>query len=895
MEEKNRYLFLEILFTFFLLEALIFLFADILSRYRLYFTIGLIGAFFLSWFNRNKQSYLTTVFINLSVSGVFVWIIYSLLNSSFLYREVILTFIKGGIILEVIFAINSCYPPFLTHIQVLSLPLFMCFPVFVKDYNETHAILVLIYIICWLVILRIKFYKFLKPPKERKVKRHLSIFISAILFLTILFVSWFLFYHLSLGKIEKGGFLLQESKESEIESETLEKEYYDLQDKVQKEITGLIPRLNSNEERKDMLLLLSSLIKDTSVIAEVKKAEFALINRLKTPGPGLEKAEGEDIAIQIKNYLDKKVLFKLRNLREDTMNNLKRNRFNIIERISISNRMNKMQRSNSYQEIKKYERELKRIINNSSLGGNAKRDLRELADQLKEWRTFDVYRRKSDSLNKRLDSAEKQIKKEFADLLSSINGTEKLSDLKETEKIMEKLKETTPSAYKDMMKETGEILNLKSEMLLLEKAKDLKEKINIFQLPGKYAQELEEKIDNIKDAQDYEKFLKSLSEYQEKIEENRINVYARTKELSEIKTHLFFNEKKEKLKSKLEESNLPDKGSGLIKDLERLESEEKSEKLISDSKKLKENIEKFLNQGFISNASKDNLIKEIEEINNLFLSELKVEKEVEESKAHEEKGAVDYQKGWEELIEKSSLKEEKKEALKQLAQKLSKAQEISQVEDIEEVAIKEIENLSQDKVKPEEIKKMKDIFYSWFEAKRMLIIEKQLAALREKIEDLQKVDPQGAEKIQRFLEKIRNSRTNEQLKWQIDALKEYLDSERQDQIQEKRPGEPKERGNLEINVMPAHVVMPLGSSVSLKAVAIYNRVFIKELGSELEWLSSQPYVAWVDENGTAHSLSKGDTKISAKHKGANSQEVEVTVVDKIDEQLDRAVERQLTR
>ena len=184
MEEKNRYLFLEILFSFFLLEPVIFLFGDILSPYRLYFTLGLIGGFSFSWFNRNKQSSLIRIFINIGAVGVFIWIIYLLLNSSLLYREVILTFIKGGIILEVIFSFNSYYPPSLTYIQALSLPLLMCFPIFVKDYNEAHAILVLIYIICWIVILKIKFYKFLKPLKEKKVKQHLSIFISAILFLS---------------------------------------------------------------------------------------------------------------------------------------------------------------------------------------------------------------------------------------------------------------------------------------------------------------------------------------------------------------------------------------------------------------------------------------------------------------------------------------------------------------------------------------------------------------------------------------------------------------------------------------------------------------------------------------------------------------------------------------
>ncbi len=893
MEEKNRYLFLELLFTFFLLEPVIFLFGDILSPYRLYFTLGLIGGFSFSWFNRNKQSSLIRVFINIGAVGVFIWIIYLLLNSSLLYREVILTFIKGVIILEVIFSFNSCYPPFLIYVQTLSLPLLMCFPIFVKDYNEAHAILVLIYIICWIVILKIKFYKFLKPLKEKKVKQHLSIFISAILFLIIIFVSQLLFNRLSLGKIEKGGFLLEENKESEIESGTLEKEYYDLQDKVQKEVSQLIPGFNSREDRHDMLLLLSSLIKESPSVMETEKAQLGLISRIKTPGPGLEKGleKVEEITIHIKNYLDKKVLFNLKNFRENITDNLKKNKYNILERISLSNLINKMQSADSNQKIKKYERELRQIINNSSAGGNAKRDLRELTGQLKEWKMFEVYRQKSDYLNKIIDSLEdKQLKKEFTDLLSSINSIEKLPDLKEAEKRIEKLKETMPSAYKDMMKEIEEILDLKSEMLLSEKARDLKEKIESFKLAENDVQELKEKIDDIKDARDYQEFLKSLSEYQEKIEENRINVSAKTKELLEIKTHLLFNEKEEKIKDTLKDSNLPDKGVQFIKDLEKLESEKKSEKLISDSKKLKENIEKLLSQGFISNASKDNLIKETEEIKNLFLSELEAEKEAGERETYEEKGGPDYQKDWEELIEKASLKEERKEALRQLAKELSEAKAISQIENIKEAAEKEIENLSKDKVNQEEIKRIKEAFDSWLEIKRMFIIEKTLAALRDKIEDLQQVDPQEAERIQRLLEKIRNSRTNEQLRNQIDTLKEYLSSKRPEQ--EKKAEEIKETGILDIYILPSRLVIPFGSSVSLKAVAVYNNIFIKELGLELEWFSSEPYIAWVDEKGIVHSLAKGKTQIYANYHGQDSQEVEVTVVDKIEEQLDRAVERE---
>jgi len=474
MEEKNRYLFLELVFTLFLLGPVIFLFGDILSAYRLYLILGLIAGFSFSWLNRDKQSSLRAIFINLPVLGVFAWMVYALLNSSLLYREVIITFIKGGIILEVIFSFNSAYPLFLTYIQALSLPLLMCFPVLVKDHNETNVVLVLVYIICWILILKIKLYNFLKPIKQKKSRRHYSILISAILFLIIIFISWSLFKHLSLGKIEKGGFLLQESQEEKIDSETLEKEYYGLQDKVQEEISQLIPRLDSNEKSQDMLLMLSSLIKDTSIVAEVKKAESALINRLKIPGPGLEKAKGDDIAIQIKNYLDRKIQFNLINLREGIINNLKKNRFNIMDKFSITERTDKMQRSGSYKGIKKHEKELNRIINNSSAKENIKRDLKEDIEQFKEWKVWELYRRRLESLKKEADSPKKEPGKELADLPAAINKTEKLPEFQELKEKIERLKKTMPPEYKDTLKQTEELLDLKLEMFLSEKDRELK-------------------------------------------------------------------------------------------------------------------------------------------------------------------------------------------------------------------------------------------------------------------------------------------------------------------------------------------------------------------------------------------------------------------------------------
>src|SRR3989338_2640017 len=168
MEKKDRYLLLEFCLTFFILFLLISLLGEILSTYRLYLIFGLVFGFCFSWFIRDRYSQVIRFFITASVFGVFVWIIYSVLNSSFFYKDVIMIFIKGVFILEFIFSFNAYEPQLLSYIQALSIPLFMSAPIFIEsNYNEVSLSLTLAYFIIWVAIFKVKFYGFLNPPPQR--------------------------------------------------------------------------------------------------------------------------------------------------------------------------------------------------------------------------------------------------------------------------------------------------------------------------------------------------------------------------------------------------------------------------------------------------------------------------------------------------------------------------------------------------------------------------------------------------------------------------------------------------------------------------------------------------------------------------------------------------------
>lgn len=74
--------------------------------------------------------------------------------------------------------------------------------------------------------------------------------------------------------------------------------------------------------------------------------------------------------------------------------------------------------------------------------------------------------------------------------------------------------------------------------------------------------------------------------------------------------------------------------------------------------------------------------------------------------------------------------------------------------------------------------------------------------------------------------------------------------------------------------------MPFKSNVSLKSVAIYDN-FVKEIAPELEWFSSNPSVAFVNQLGLVYAKGIGEAEITCRYRGTVSRKCKVTVVETI--------------
>ena len=121
-----------------------------------------------------------------------------------------------------------------------------------------------------------KFYAFFGPWEEKNAKRRYSVTMPVAIFVIIAVLSWGLFSAFPLAEVRKGGLFLVDLPGEE---SGLEKEYYGLQDKILKEITGILPKFNSAQNSKTALSLLNLMIGESPDILELDKAEAGLSGR----------------------------------------------------------------------------------------------------------------------------------------------------------------------------------------------------------------------------------------------------------------------------------------------------------------------------------------------------------------------------------------------------------------------------------------------------------------------------------------------------------------------------------------------------------------------------------------------------------------------------------------
>ena len=169
----------------------------------------------------------------------------------------------------------------------------------------------------------------------------------------------------------------------------------------------------------------------------------------------------------------------------------------------------------------------------------------------------------------------------------------------------------------------------------------------------------------------------------------------------------------------------------------------------------------------------------------------------------------------------------------------------------------------------------------------MFVVEKDGHNLRKKIEDLKNALPQQADLLENNVDKIRESKNKQDLLNNASELKELSESKQfekkfnMDETLEVSENA-EQQGQLKIDLLPSYAVLPLKSSVSFKSVAIYDN-FIKDVSPELEWSSSNPSVAFVNQFGLVYAKDVGEADIICRYRGVVSKKCKVSVVEEISE------------
>jgi len=540
MSEKDRYLGREMLFTYLLLCAAIILLREALAFFSFLLIAGLSSGFLFSWSRRKRPSRLMQILMECGALGVFIWLGYSLLNSSLIYRDVILVWIKGALILVTVFSFNSAAAGFLNYIQCFSLPVFMSFPTLLGAYDPLTVVLIFGYIGLWVVVLRLKFYGAFGayPSAEKGLRLNYANILLAGAFLLSLALSWLAMLNFSLPSLKKGGLFYagRSTVSAEVELDALEKEYYQLQDKLQTQITNLIPEFQSAKTQYQILALLSSLLKEWPDVMEVEKAKQGLVSLFKTPGPGLAKGEGEGETYLMQKYLEKKMALVLSRTKEEAAQLLKKNPFNLAYRISIARRIKDILKAESYHDLLSQEGQLIEKIKSVSLAEQEKNELYRLSGRLKQWKAYELYYRKSDALSQKADS---EASAQFYSLLGSIEGLDSPDTFQQISTNIAQLRAKTPEwLNKEIIAELEELLGLKFEMLFFQEQMQLREKIAQASLPKNKMQELEDRLEKIRYIEQEDKLEEESLALKEEAERYEIELGPEMQDLAASQMHI---------------------------------------------------------------------------------------------------------------------------------------------------------------------------------------------------------------------------------------------------------------------------------------------------------------------------------------------------------------------
>ncbi|MFH1281745.1 MAG: hypothetical protein ABIH91_03410 [Candidatus Omnitrophota bacterium] len=874
MTEKDRHLFTELILTFSLLITPVFLLRPaVFWQYQQLLIGGSAVGFAFGWYNRKGAfagiKYLTDAAILITIA----WTGCRIFKSTFLYKDVLAILIQNVIILEIIFSFNFSAPGKTAYLWFLSLLVFLASAVLAAAYP---LFLVIAYLLVWLGILRFQFAGFLHPFNEKGSRRYYSLATSLVCFMIAMLLAWFVSVNVYLGRINKGAFLLddelQDSGPGDLKESNQADRFYSLQDDLQNKLTDLALKFNSLEKSRQVIYLFSELIKDTDKMMDVDKAQMGLVDILKREGAGLE---GSEPAIMfIKNYLDKKNSFDLQQDKEDIVNMLKNYPLGIIDKIRIISLANKIQQSNSYEQLQENSRALQAVIQNAPLSKDAREDLSALSRKLFNLKAFELYRREVQNLEQRAPSLGDELEKKVGDLVSDIRHTQVLEDFKQTAKEIRQLKNQArileQKSAKAVFKSLEEASRLKLDLFFTDKAEEVRKDAAQKQDLGLSAEEFTRKMDGVENAKNQKEFIKEFLALSQLSKDNSLNLAKGLAEMLDLKTEVFKQREKDKLDNLMGKDFSPEAKNEIRDALEAMEGKNNLRDLDRQLEELVSRLRELERKGGISLESATELIKAVADFKDLLDARLGAEAELnKEVVPRKGSSEFDYLGQLQQAIEDSSLSGREKEVLKVLSEQLFKAQSLSQLENVQEALEKEVSVLG---------KGVSD-------KDRMVLsmpVNKISADLEKKIGNLVNLSADQIRQLQESLKRMEQSQDARELQKAAQELKEAIKSGTEQDIQEQ--ARMLEAVGKLAEVLEALVVKKAPTAEELKEINKINEKIKQAAEIKKQFLMSKA-LAEILEKIEKLALSDAQKaqalkdKIEQMHKSSSPEEVEKIILD----------------
>jgi len=181
----------------------------------------------------------------------------------------------------------------------------------------------------------------------------------------------FLLYAVPLPRVSNFGAIF-----SEDDSGYPQRDYYEKQERLQKQTTDFILGVESSDSRIKALEHLNNLIKESSLTIEVDRAEDGLISMFNTPGPGLEPSQIDQYKHLLSSYSDSKAKFEQYDARSKIEKILKEDPFNVPARMAIMNYVNQMRQIRSLKEMRQFP-SAKDIVQRHSMGKRTEDEISE--------------------------------------------------------------------------------------------------------------------------------------------------------------------------------------------------------------------------------------------------------------------------------------------------------------------------------------------------------------------------------------------------------------------------------------------------------------------------------------------------------------------------------------